>query len=116
MKKQSVKIIVLGLLEAALILFTAFFQSSPGQTLNDPLLPGHEASLQQKAFKILETKCNSCHRRQNPFMVFKEKNLTKRAAKIYVQVFVKKRMPKAEGEPLTSSEYELLRAWLATKI
>ncbi len=53
MKKQSVKIIVLGLLEAALILFTAYYQSSPGQTLNESLLPGHEASLQQKAFKIL---------------------------------------------------------------
>ncbi len=49
-------------------------------------------------------------------MVFKEKNLTKRAAKIYEQVFVKKRMPKAEGEPLTASEYELLEEWLNTKI
>ncbi|MEM0994926.1 MAG: hypothetical protein AAGI49_17980, partial [Bacteroidota bacterium] len=51
-------------------------------------------SLKIAVFKILDAKCNVCHRRQNPFKVFSLKNMNKHAAKIHQQVFVLRRMPK----------------------
>ncbi|MEM9929784.1 MAG: hypothetical protein AAF840_08205 [Bacteroidota bacterium] len=77
-------------------------------------LPSPVDSLKVAAFQILEAKCNVCHRKRNPFMIFKEKNMARRASKIYQQVFVKRRMPKPEGEPLTEEEYAALKAWLTT--
>jgi hypothetical protein len=48
-------------------------------------------------------------------MIFKERNLEKRAAKIYSMVFIERRMPKAGGVPLTSEEYATLEKWLTTQ-
>lgn len=68
------------------------------------------------AFKILENKCNVCHKKRNPFMIFKLKNMDKRAKKIYKQVFVKKRMPKGDEIKLTVEEYKVLEEWLKTNL
>lgn len=72
--------------------------------------------LKTKAFKILENKCNVCHKKQNPFMVFSMKNMEKRAEKIYKQVFEKRRMPKGDEIKLTPEEYSHLNNWLHTQL
>ena len=74
----------------------------------------HGEDLQQKAFIILNSKCNVCHRKKNPFMVFTEKNMKARAKRIHKQVFVKKRMPKGNEIQLTKMEYQTLKNWLIT--
>lgn len=70
-----------------------------------------EDSIQIKALNVLEKRCNICHRKKNPFRVFKEKNMNKNAEKIYKQVFVLKRMPK-DGSKLSQSESDALIRWL----
>ena len=70
--------------------------------------------LKARVYDILRYKCNSCHKKQNPFMIFSEKNMVKRAEKIYQQVIILKRMPK-EGK-LTKEEYDLIKKWLLTEI
>ena len=71
--------------------------------------------LKESAYEILEAKCNTCHRKQNPFKVFSYKNMEKHAPKIYKQVFVKRRMPKGDEHHLTKEEYDLLEQWLLTQ-
>jgi uncharacterized membrane protein len=71
--------------------------------------------LKEEAFRILDTKCNGCHRKQNPFMIFSEKNMSKRAKKIYRMVFIERRMPKGNEVQLTQSEYNVLNRWLKTE-
>ena len=68
------------------------------------------------ALKILQNKCNVCHKKRNPFMIFKQKNMDKRAKRIYKQVFVKKRMPKGDDIKLTLEEYKILEEWLKTNL
>lgn len=87
----------------------------PNTTTESPDL-GRNDDLRAATFRILESKCNSCHRKRNPFMVFRQRNMDKRADRIYRAIFVRKRMPKAGGEPLTVSEIDTLQQWLQTKI
>ncbi|MEM0994569.1 MAG: hypothetical protein AAGI49_16160 [Bacteroidota bacterium] len=105
-----------------IILTLLLLQSSPLQLLNastntsitfidDP--PHNEVKV--SAFKVLDTKCNVCHRRQNPFKVFSLKNMNKHAAKIHQQVFVLRRMPKGGAIKLTEEEYSLLKEWLESQ-
>lgn len=68
-----------------------------------------------QALEILESKCNICHKKQNPFMVFKEKNMEKRANNIYRMVFLERRMPKGDEIRLTNEEYFTLEKWLKTQ-
>jgi uncharacterized membrane protein len=68
--------------------------------------------LKTEAFNILENKCNVCHRKQNPFMVFNLKNMEKRAKKINKNVFELQRMPKGDEIKLTSEERETLKNWI----
>ncbi|HCX20711.1 MAG: hypothetical protein CMB80_07690 [Flammeovirgaceae bacterium] len=75
-----------------------------------------QETLKTQAYNILRHKCNGCHKKQNPFMVFSEKNMSKRSEKIYEQVFVKQRMPKGNEVKLTNEEYSLLKNWLLTEI
>ncbi|MEQ8712216.1 MAG: hypothetical protein RIC80_04320 [Cyclobacteriaceae bacterium] len=82
----------------------------------DQLACNHPEELVNKAFKILDTKCNTCHKKQNPLMVFSLKNMEKRAKKIYTQVIEKKRMPKGNDIKLTQEEYSLLVNWLNTQL
>jgi len=71
-----------------------------------------ESELKEKAFEILKTKCNICHRKKNPFKIFSKKNMDRRASKIYKQVFIKQRMPKGDEIQLTDEEYRVLDAWI----
>ena len=66
------------------------------------------------AFKILETKCNACHRTKNPRKVFTLDNMNLLGPKIHKQVFVKRRMPKGKEIRMTQNEYDLLENWLLT--
>lgn len=70
--------------------------------------------LKAEAFAILDAKCNTCHRKQNPFRVFTLKNMNRHAARIYKQVFVYRRMPKGNAPRLTDLEYQTLKLWLNT--
>jgi len=66
--------------------------------------PGNDADLSAAAYRILDSKCNSCHRKRNPLLIFRPKNMDRRANRIYCAVFVSKRMPKVGGEPLTPAD------------
>ena len=82
----------------------------------EPAISGMNAEdLKLNAFEVLKTKCNICHKKQNPFMVFNEKNMTRRARKIYQMVFVKRKMPKGDEISLTDREYTTLENWLLTQ-
>ena len=69
----------------------------------------------EKALHILETKCNVCHKKKNPFKIFNERNMEKHAPKIYQQVFVERRMPKGDEIKLSEQEYSTLLDWLKTQ-
>lgn len=69
-----------------------------------------------KALLVLQTKCNICHVRNNPFRIFKEKNMERNAKDIYKQVFVKGRMPLGNDVKLTEEERETLKKWLEANI
>lgn len=71
--------------------------------------------LKKAALEVLDTKCNACHRKQNPFMVFKEKNISKRAKRIYKAVFIELKMPKGNKTHMTDKEYAALEKWLLTQ-
>jgi uncharacterized membrane protein len=76
----------------------------------------HQASdLKTKALTILQTKCNVCHQTRNPRKVFTHDNMGIYAAKIYKQVFVKRRMPKGDEIKLTAQEEQVLMSWLQTQ-
>lgn len=70
----------------------------------------------QKALLVLQTKCNVCHVRNNPFRVFKERNMERNVKDIYQQVFVKGRMPLGDEVKLTGEERETLRKWVEANI
>jgi len=112
MKRQSTKVLLLGILTAAFICLTIFNSKSEPFKGSHPIALNSIEFLSQEAFEILEAKCNVCHRKQNPFMVFSEKNMEKRASKIHKQVFITKRMPKGNETKLTSYESSILKQWL----
>ncbi|MEO9964183.1 MAG: hypothetical protein ABJF11_00250 [Reichenbachiella sp.] len=99
----------LGLLAATLIFLTAY---KAREEVVISFSMGN--NLQSSAFNILENKCNTCHRKSNPFMVFNQRNMGKRAARIYKAVFLEQRMPKGESD-LSKEEYSLLKEWLITQ-
>lgn len=92
---------------------TVFANSSKNHIPNTNSYTGKE-ELKKEALKILELKCNFCHKKQNPFMVFKEKNMEKRASKINQMVFIERRMPKGGEIKLSKEEYTQLKNWLAS--
>ena len=67
-----------------------------------------------KAFQILDNKCNVCHRKRNKRRIFTTENMDTWANDIYKQVFVKKRMPKGKKIKLSSNEYQELLTWILT--
>lgn len=85
-----------------------------------PVMPGEvietQVELKAKALEILESHCNVCHKKQNPFMVFKAKNMSKRAGRIYKAVFVQRRMPKGDQYDLSEEEADQLKKWILTEI
>jgi uncharacterized membrane protein len=74
--------------------------------------PGEFAK--EKALKILDNKCNVCHRKRNKRRVFTAENMDTWANDIYKQVFVKKRMPKGKKIKLNTNEYPELLTWIST--
>ena len=115
MKKISIAILWLGILTAGFILLTAFHQSSEIIQEDHSLLLDSDDVLKKEAFEILDTKCNVCHKKQNPFMVFNLKNMEKRAPRIYKMVFIERRMPKGNEIRLTNEEYSTFKKWLLTQ-
>ncbi len=112
MKKQSAKILLLAALEATFILLYTFTSNSEGFEESQLIVTNSTENLKQETFNILEAKCNNCHRKQNPFMVFSLKNMERRAPKIQKQVFITKGMPKGNQVKLSSNEYAILKEWL----
>jgi uncharacterized membrane protein len=114
MKKQSIRLILVGVLEAAIILIGAYYQRA--ETSPNPISSeANGNNLKREALEILETKCNVCHKKQNPLIIFKEKNMSKRAKKIYQMVFVERKMPKGNEIRLTDEEIDKLENWLFTQ-
>ncbi|HVI46399.1 MAG TPA: hypothetical protein VM802_16105 [Chitinophaga sp.] len=74
-----------------------------------------DEQLKEKALLVLQTKCNVCHIRNNPFKVFNARNMERHANAINTQVFVKGRMPKGDEIKLSTEEREILKAWLAAR-
>lgn len=70
------------------------------------------SELEQEVLEILEQKCNSCHRIQNPRKVFTAENMNSHAKNINRQVFRWKRMPKGNDIKLTESEKHKLNNWI----
>ena len=112
MKRQSIKLLFLGIIMVGVMLLTAF--GAPRQ-FHLALPATSDDLLKHNVIKILDTKCNSCHRKQNPFMIFTSKNMDKRINKIYEQVFVKKRMPKGDDQ-LSTEESDLLKKWIKSNL
>ena len=116
MKVERVPLIV----HLALAYGVAVFQSLPIVTSTSLSNIEEEVSvvelpkLKQEALLVLQNKCNVCHKKQNPFKVFKENNMSRLAPKIYEQVFIKKRMPKP-GQSLSDNEKSTLKEWLKTE-
>ncbi|MEO1253426.1 MAG: hypothetical protein AAFY41_00890 [Bacteroidota bacterium] len=73
-----------------------------------------ELTISQKAYKILENKCNSCHLEEYKRKVFTEENMNRSAKSIYKQVFLKKKMPKGDDVKLSVAEHEILEEWLVS--
>ncbi|GEM_PF-1248228 len=113
MKNQSHKILGLGILIAGIILLmsAAPKPSANNMTTMNPPVKDSTEELKAQALKVLETRCNVCHKKKNPFMLFKEKNMEKRAEKINKMVFITGRMPKGDT-PLTQKEYDTLKNWI----
>lgn len=105
----------LEIIAAALIFLSAFTYSAEIPSENFRELFDDDEILKKDVFKILDTKCNVCHRKQNPFMIFRKKNMSKRANKINQMVFVEKRMPKGDKIRLTELEIKKLKEWLLTQ-
>ena len=82
---------------------------------NKSMVLDPEPGVKQAAFEVLQSKCNVCHKKQNPFKIFSLKNMEKHAPKIYKQVFIYKRMPKGKEIKLTNEEYQILENWLKSK-
>ena len=116
MKKIAIHLFWLGFL---LIQFGFFPAIQPAAVSYDafgkPQFDVFETDLKEKAFEILDAKCNLCHRKQNPFKIFSQKNMNKHAPKIHKQVFVLRRMPKGDSIKLTIEEYQTLKKWLQSQ-
>lgn len=110
MKNIHIHLFTFGLLFSLYFLFSAFTSAEfPIHREEAPVV----ADLKQQAYEVLKSKCNVCHKKQNPFKVFSLKNMEKHAKKIHHQVFVLKRMPKGDDIKLTAEEYQILESWLA---
>ncbi len=103
---------VLGILTAVLTFLSIINAKSEPFKGSYPIASNSIEYLKKEAFLVLEAKCNVCHRKQNPFMVFSVKNMEKRAPKIYKQVYITKRMPKGDQVILTNNERTILKQWL----
>ncbi|MGB3150134.1 MAG: hypothetical protein WBB27_05680 [Maribacter sp.] len=71
-------------------------------------------SIQEEAFRVLQTKCNVCHASKKKVDIFTYQNMDSLALEINQQVFIKKKMPKGRKIKLTTGEQEQLKTWMAS--
>lgn len=116
MKHQSHHVLWLGIVQAILVLYVTFTSSTEAKqsTRIDSVKIDSSETLKVGALKVLQSKCNVCHKKQNPFMVFKAKNMEKRASKINNMVFITGKMPKGDQYTLTQKEYDTLNSWISS--
>ena len=67
----------------------------------------------EKAYQILNNKCNVCHIKRNKRRIFTRDNMNAWANDIYKQVFIKKRMPRGKKTKLNQDEYQELLTWIS---
>ncbi len=101
-----------SLLNVTAGIVTLMLFSVPSSSMPAPVAT---AAQKKAAFVVLNTKCNICHKKQNKNKVFTTQNMSDFAAKINLQVFVKRRMPKGGKVKLTAQEYEIMKEWLLTQ-
>lgn len=70
--------------------------------------------LKNEAYNVLDKSCNYCHLKRNPSKVFSIENMSEYANDIYVQVFVKKRMPKGRNNALRIDDEKALMRWISS--
>lgn len=114
MTKKQLTVLWSGVLIALIILLTSL-RPRPEKAIDYQSLSARNDSLQQVTYGILDAKCNVCHRKKNPFMVFNQKKMVKQAKRIYKAVFIAQRMPKGDKIRLTNEEYATLKKWLSTQ-
>lgn len=73
-----------------------------------------ELKLKNEAYNVLDKSCNYCHIKRNPSKVFSMENMSDYANDIYVQVFVKKRMPKGRNKALRIDDEKALMRWISS--
>jgi uncharacterized membrane protein len=115
MKKLIINLFRIGALLSLFSLGSAFDMPTDPFGTNKSIVIDPEPGLKQAAFEVLKSKCNVCHKKQNPFKIFSLKNMEKHALKIYKQVYIYKRMPKGKEIQLTNKEYQTLENWLKSK-
>lgn len=69
-----------------------------------------------KAFTVLQEKCNVCHSTKRKTDIFTLANMDSLAADIQKQVFIKRKMPKGRKVKLTEEEELHLKVWLDTTL
>src|SRR5262249_34818304 len=99
-----------------IIFILSFMGGTPDEAYSQTVEYKVEAPLKDNALRVLNEKCNICHRRQNPRKVFTDANMEELAPAIYKQVFVKKRMPRGNSIKLTEEEQKALMEWIRTKV
>jgi uncharacterized membrane protein len=68
-------------------------------------------TIQEKAYSVLDEKCNHCHKVEKPETIFTPLNMDMNAKSINRQVFIFKTMPKGDNI-LTSKERKVLKSWI----
>lgn len=114
MKAKLISTTWLGVMSAVMMVVSAF-NTPVDHNRNYHGLSDYDDQLKKEAFQILNPKCNVCHCDQNPVLVFKENNMTRRAEKIYRTVYVEQRMPKGNEIRFTRAEYTQVDKWLRTQ-
>lgn len=116
MKHQSQHMLWLGILQAALALIFSITYKPEVHSLAriGSVKTDSTELLKADALRVLQAKCNICHKKQNPFMIFKTKNMEKRAPKINNMVFISGKMPKGDQYTLTQKEFDTLKYWINT--
>jgi len=99
-----------------IIFILSFIGGTPDAAYDEATENRVEAPLKDNALRVLNEKCNICHRRQNPRKVFTDANMEELAPAIYKQVFVKKRMPRGNSIKLTEGDVKALTDWLRTRL
>lgn len=72
----------------------------------------NQEDLREKAFTVLQEKCNTCHATKKKTDIFTLVNMDSLAGDIHKQVFVKRKMPKGRKVKLTAAETQQLKVWL----